>query len=211
MEAQLAAAGLGGFGIEVVSDRHMVVWGTLPAETCCTIHSSHGGPEMRSRRRWGGLLAVLLLACPGVAVAEDATRLAVGDVVERFELKDQFDALHAVDATVRVVLFSRDMDGGDLLKQAVAALPEGFLDDRRARYISDISGMPRLIAKLFALPKLRKRPYPLLLDRNGDATAWIPDVEGSGTLVFLDALRITHVAHHASVSAIRTDLLRRGD
>jgi hypothetical protein len=99
------------------------------------------------------------------------------------------------------------MDGGDLLKQAVATLPEDYLAKVGAVYIADISGMPRIISKLFALPKMRKRPYPLLLDRSGEATERIPDVDGQATLVYLAALRVARIEHYASVAAVRGALL----
>jgi hypothetical protein len=166
---------------------------------------------MRSPRRWIIPLSLALLIASRIVFAQDAAPLSVGDAVPGFELKDQFDETHAVDVATRVVLFSRDMGGGDLLKQTVASLPEGFLAEHGAVYIANISGMPRIISKLFAMRKMRKRPYPLLLDRTGEATAWIPDVEGKATLVFLDALRITRVSHHASVSAVRGELIRGAD
>src|SRR3546814_1459443 len=40
--------------------------------------------------------------------------------------------------------------------------------DNHIDYISDISSMPALIAKLFALPKMRKYSFRLLLNRDDD-------------------------------------------
>ena len=66
-----------------------------------------------------------------LALAADAEPYGVGDVVEPFELEDQHGVSHRVDETVALILFSRDMDGGDLLKEALKKAPEGFLESLR--------------------------------------------------------------------------------
>ena len=43
----------------------------------------------------------------------------------------------------------------------------------------------------------------MLLDRTGEATARIPDVEEKATLLFLDELRIERIEHVESVDAVR--------
>ena len=112
-----------------------------------------------------------------------------------FSLEDQHGVIHAVDDATRVILFSREMKGGNTLKQALADAGEGFLGSRAAVYIADISGMPRLIARIFAIPRMRERPYAVLLDRDGTATARLPDVEGSATLIFVEGLTIQRIEH----------------
>ena len=149
------------------------------------------------------LLSMLLVA--GAASAQDAAPppLAVGDTIPRLDLQDQHGEPRAVDESVRFVLFSRDMDGGDILKNGIADLPEGALDARGVAYVSDISGMPRLIARLFAVPSMRRRPYSMLLDRTGESTALLPDEQGRGTLIALDALRIASIEHFDTSEALR--------
>jgi hypothetical protein len=64
------------------------------------------------------------------------------------------------------VLFSRDMEGGAMLREVLAVHPE-VLERAQVVYVADISGMPGLIANTMAIPRIRKRPYPTLLDRKG--------------------------------------------
>ena len=149
----------------------------------------------------GFVLAIALFA-----VSAGAEPLAVGGTLSAFSLEDQHGASHRVDASVAVVLFSRDMDGGNLLKEALADSEPGFLEARHAVYVADISGMPSLVARLFALPSMRKRPYPMLLDRDGEATRDLPDLEGKATLLRLDDLRITGVEHLDSAAEVREAL-----
>ncbi|MEZ4290979.1 MAG: pirin family protein [Myxococcota bacterium] len=121
------------------------------------------------------LVSALALGLFASSAAGDTA--GVGEVLSPIALEDQHGVLHQIDDSTRVVLFSRDMDGGRLLKAALAEVPASALTERGAVYVSDISGMPRPVATLFALPGMRRRPYPMLLDRDGEATRVLPDVE----------------------------------
>jgi hypothetical protein len=145
----------------------------------------------------------------GVALAATATAdspFAVGDRIDAFTLEDQHGVVHTLDASVELILFSRDMAGGDLVKHALADAPADLLTTRNAIYVADITGMPKLVAKMFALPKMRKRPYPLWLDRDGAATARLPDVEGRATLIFLRDFEVTRVLHVATSAEVEREL-----
>jgi len=147
-------------------------------------------------------LALLLLALS--AGAEGADPYAVGDEMEPFTLEDQHGEPHTVAANVALILFGRDMDGGDILKQALADAPEGLLAERKAAYVADISRMPKLVARMFALPAMRRRPYAVLLDRDGATTARLPSEEGKATLIFRDAAKITRLLHLDDPAAVRS-------
>ena len=76
----------------------------------------------------------------------------------------------------------------------------------QAVYVADISGMPSLIANTMTIPRMRKRPYPTLLDRSGDVTAAFPSQPGQATLLRLERLRIQAVLYVDSVSQLREAL-----
>jgi hypothetical protein len=103
------------------------------------------------------------------------------------------------------VLFSRDMEGGAMLREVLAVHPE-VLERAQAVYVADISGMPSLIANTMAIPRMRKRPYPTLLDRSGDVTAAFPSQPGQATLLRLERLQIQAVLYVDSVSQLREAL-----
>jgi hypothetical protein len=154
---------------------------------------------MSALGRW-----ILLLAlAAGVARAEP---YAVGARLEPIQLADQHDQPRSVDATRRALLFTRDMDAGDVLKQALASDGPALLDAAGAVYVADLSGMPALVLRLFALRKLRERPYPMLLDRDGASTARLPAQAGKVSLLVLDALRVKEIRYLASPQEIRAAL-----
>jgi len=130
----------------------------------------------------------------------------VGDQLTPFELEDQHGELRALDESVKLVLFSRDMDGGDFLKEAVAELGAERLESLGAIYLADIHRMPGLIARFIAIPRMRDRPYPVLLDRDGTATARLPDVEEQATILELVGLTLRAVHHMDSVEAVKARL-----
>lgn len=161
---------------------------------------------MKEKAAVAWLLLALAMGAP--ALADDPPPpLRVGDTLPELTLQDQHGAQRVVDASARVILFSRDMDGGDVLKAALDDLPEGTLEMRGAVYVSDISGMPGIIARLFAVPSMRRRPYPMLLDRTGEATALLPDQPGLATMIHLDALRITRIEHFDGADGAREHIL----
>jgi hypothetical protein len=137
---------------------------------------------------------LLLLVLAGPAAAQGPQ--VVPERLEAFELADQHGAPHRVDESVRVLLLSRDMDGGAVVRGALEGKGEQagpFLAERGAVYVADVSRMPAVVRRLFALPRMRGRPYPVLLDTSGEVTAALPSQEGRATVLWLDELRPVRV------------------
>lgn len=142
-------------------------------------------------------LSLLLLA--GIARAEP---YAVGSVLPRIELPDQHGEARAIDDSVRVVVFTREMKAGDVVKKAVEKAGPDLFDRNGAVYVVDVKGMPAIIRTLFALPAMRRRPYKLLVDDEGAKTADIPSSEGKPTVLVLDKLRVTGLSNPATADAL---------
>jgi len=130
----------------------------------------------------------------------------VGSRIEPFSLEDQFKVERALDEQVRFVLFSRDMDGGDILREAVEGETTESLQAIGAVYVADIHRMPSLVASLMAIPRMRSRGYPMWLDREGTATARLPDREGHATVLELAGLELRAVHHLDAPEAVRERL-----
>jgi hypothetical protein len=139
--------------------------------------------------------------------------LAVGDQMEAFSLSDQNGKTHELDSSVRVILFSRDRAGGGVMTRSMEGRDGDFLAERGVVYVNDISKMPRAAAALFALPKMRRRGYPILLDRDENATAHLPDKIRFATLIHLDALKISEIEYVEDDQALakRLEALPKND
>lgn len=108
-------------------------------------------------KRWM-LLGLALLAAT-VQALETGERLAP------WTLNDQFDQPYTLDEQLHVLLVARSMEGAKLLGAALEGRPKGYLEARQALFVADISRMPSLIGKLFAIPAMRDYSYRVLLDR----------------------------------------------
>lgn len=90
--------------------------------------------------------------------------LKIGDSITPFNLPDQFDKVHTISGDkyeIFLVSFSKDTSNkvNDFLKKQ----EENFLKKNKIAYISDIHSMPSFVTSLFALPKMRKYKYTLML------------------------------------------------
>jgi len=147
------------------------------------------------------LLAVVTSALvAGLAIAAP---LAAGSALPAITLADQHDRKAALGPDVRIVVLTRDMAAGDAFKEGFAGMDQAALELRGAVYVADISGMPSMIASMFAVPKMRDRSYRILLDRDGVATRDFPHAEGRPTVLFVEQGEITRVVQPASGDELR--------
>jgi hypothetical protein len=86
----------------------------------------------------------------------------VGSAVS-YTLPDQFGRSHRSSSGTRTLVFAFTKATGHIIKAAMADKPKGFLEERKAVIVADISGMPTMIQNMFALPDLRKSNYSMLL------------------------------------------------
>ena len=96
-----------------------------------------------------------------------AQALEVGERLTPWTLLDQFDQAFTLENQTQTLLVARSMDAAKLVAAAVQDQPKGYLEARHAVFVADIQRMPRLIAKMFAVPAMRDYPYRVMLDRDG--------------------------------------------
>jgi len=131
--------------------------------------------------------AALMLLC---LLSTAALALEPGDRLAPWTLLDQHDVPYTLSEQTRVLLVARDMDGAKLVNAALEGKPKGYLEQRQAIFLADVSRMPRIIATLFALPKMRDYNYRILLDRDARIAPRYPAGEGEVLLLQLDGLQI---------------------
>jgi len=143
------------------------------------------------------ILATTLLTSAVFTTHSADLTVKSGDQLDPIALEDQHGNDITINDQTRLVLFTSDMDGGKVVRKV--------LDDRKdaaellaggnAKYVSDISKMPSLVRRMMALPAMRKRPYPIMLDSEGPTTANLPRQKDAVTLISLDALKVTSVEY----------------
>ncbi|GAB3369893.1 FAD/FMN-containing dehydrogenase [Azotobacter armeniacus] len=103
-----------------------------------------------------------------------ALALEVGERLAPWTLLDQHEQAYSLSGETRILLVARSMDGARLVKAALKARPQGYLEARQVVFVADISRMPSLIASLFAVPAMRDYSYRVLLDRDARIVSRYP-------------------------------------
>lgn len=142
------------------------------------------------------------LVLSGVTVAAD--QLAVGDKLPMLTLHDQHDQPMAISKDTRLLLFAAEKPAADLLTAYLEEQPDDFLELNAAVYLMDISGMPKMITRMFALPKMRKRPYRVLLAEDAETLAFLPRHQNQVTVIRLENGRVESLDFAADESGLRT-------
>jgi len=100
------------------------------------------------------LLSCLLYAKP----------VDLGEKVSPMTLPDQFGKKHRIDASsCPVLLITAQKDVSIRLKDFILKQHPDFLQRHHACFLSDIHEMPGFVTRWFALPKMRKYPFKVLL------------------------------------------------
>lgn len=149
------------------------------------------------------VFTLLPLMLPAVATT---TEIQVGDMAPALSLKDQHDRPQTTASTGRFLLFSADKDGSNLADAVLEGQTGETLERAGLCYVADISGMPAMVTKMFAMPKLRKRPYPVLLGRTPADTLTLPRRSGTVTLIELRDGRVVAIEFLETAAAARTRL-----
>lgn len=89
--------------------------------------------------------------------------IEIGKQLADFSFKNQFDKEVSLKSTTKKIIFVFTKPTGHLVKQYLSSKAKGFLEKRDIIFIADVSGMPSIIFKMFALPDFQKSSYSVLL------------------------------------------------
>jgi len=89
--------------------------------------------------------------------------IKVGNKLVDFTLDDQFDKKHSLTDETKKVIFVCSKPAGHIVREYLKAQSVDYLPSRHIIFIADVSGMPSLIYKMFALPDFKDSPYSILL------------------------------------------------
>ena len=116
--------------------------------------------------------------------------LAVGEPMTTYSLADQHGNAHILQKDTRFVVLAFEMQLAKTLHQWLAKQDANYLTQHQTEYVADISGMPSIITMLFAGPKMRRYPFPIILADNPDFAGGFPQQTGKISLIQLDAEQV---------------------
>ena len=152
------------------------------------------------------LALVGLFAWLALPLCAAAAPVEPGSALPTLTLTDQHDKPWTVAPSTKQLLFAADKAGSDFANAVLAAQGPGFLNQGGVVYLADISAMPALVTRMFALPKLRELAFPIGLARDAALTAELPRQSGHVTVLDLNQGVITKIRFAADAKALRQAL-----
>ena len=92
-----------------------------------------------------------------------ANSLTIGNNLPTLTIKDQFEKDFTVDANIKTIIFSATKTEGTTIKEFLLTKDKDYLATNNTVYVADITGMPSLITKFIAMPKMKDYPFSVLL------------------------------------------------
>jgi len=128
--------------------------------------------------------------------------------IDLTSLVDQFGHPFQVQDSMAVVMLVNGMKVKNMVRDALAELDVSCLQQGRVIYLANISGMPKMISKFMAVPRMRELNYPVWLDYTGSVVQTFPARKGEVTLLTVDSERaISAVDYVASGEELRAKLM----
>jgi len=134
-------------------------------------------------------------------VATFANALNTGDATPSFAIKDQFEKSNTIAADAKTIIVAGDRDASEVIRDYLLTKEKGFLEGNKAYYVADISGMPSLITKFFALPKMKKYPFSILLVDEEQSKSFNKK-EGKITVYTVEAGKVSNVKYIATADEL---------
>jgi len=125
-------------------------------------------------------LALAMLTLPAFA---QVALLRAGDPLPGLNLKDQHDRPAVIPADLKQIILAVDKSGSALVTEWLDKQPADWLPRTKRVYLADIHKMPGLVTRMFALPKLRDKPYAIVLGREAGELTMFPQRESCVTLL----------------------------
>ncbi|ASJ24418.1 hypothetical protein LH462_04455 [Laribacter hongkongensis] len=137
------------------------------------------------------LLLSALLCLP---VMLQAAPLAKGSTLPPITLEDQHGTPYILGPDTRLLVFTSEKATSAFVNEAFKG-EQARLKAPQVIHVSDISAMPGVITRMFALPKLRDLPFTVALAYKETSVADLPRQAGAATVMRLQNGRVESIAY----------------
>lgn len=131
---------------------------------------------------------------------------SIGERMEPIELVDQFGNKKHLPSMFEFLIFASDKETSLIVHECLSKQNAEYLSSHKAAYIADISMMPTFIAEAFALPKMRKYSYRMLLIRDEEMGLKFPSLEQKITLIRLRSNVIQSIEYLSSAKELQASI-----
>jgi len=98
-----------------------------------------------------------------LSICAYSQEFVIDNAIPKFSLANQFDEKRTIDSSIETIVVSFEKDTGKEVNQFLEEKKPLFLKNHHAIFIANISGMPMIITKMFALPKMKNYKHEILL------------------------------------------------
>lgn len=145
----------------------------------------------------------LLLTLPLTLLAGP---VEVGQPLPALSLKDQHDQAWQLTPETKLVLFAAGRKASNLVLAVLSTQPKGFLEQRKAAYLADMSRMPGFVTRTFALPSLREQPFRVGISLDERVLADWPAQPDAVLLIDLEQGKVTRIRSAGTEGELRAAL-----
>jgi len=138
-----------------------------------------------------------------LSIQPEAKPFGVGSTLS-YTLPDQFGSSHSLAPDTRRVIFAFSKATGHIVKSLLEEKPKGYLAEKKAVFIADISGMPTVILNTFALPDMQKSGYPILLIYDKAMAKRLKEGQPADKVIVMELKngRVTKIEHATDTASL---------
>lgn len=141
-----------------------------------------------------GMLAIALTLSSFTAQAQTLSAVS---------FNDQFEQPMTFGNDTKWVLFSSEKAAGKMVKESLNALELTDLAVHNGIYIADVSAMPSLITKMFAIPKMKDYAFKVAVVFDENKVANWPHQEDKVSAMLLENMEVKSVEYFDSTEALQ--------
>ena len=112
--------------------------------------------------------------------------VSVGQTLPELAIHDQHEQSWQMTNATRLLILATNRSASGVVQNLLNTQDKHFLSSRHALYAADLSRMPGLITRSFALPALRELAYPVGIVMNGQLLKDWPRHDKAVTLLWLN-------------------------
>ncbi len=123
---------------------------------------------------------LFLVSCASTPPMEP---LKLGQQVDFALLQNQYAQPFIHETAMKYLLFADSMEPASVVRETLPQLDPSCHQNGTLVFVADVSGMPKLITNMFAVPKMRGYEFSVWLDYEGEATEVLPVQEGMVSVI----------------------------
>jgi len=158
------------------------------------------------RQNTAMIAIVILLMAHTQSILAQSKPLQVNDKLTQLDFHDQFERQHRITNQTQILLFAADKTGGKLIHAWVNERNDNFLNSVSVYPIIDTQNIPSLLAKMFAIPMMRKYSYSLLLINSKTHADEYPGRPNTVTIIRLENLIVSQIQFASSIEELKAAL-----